>query len=498
MSNYGDSNYGDSTYGTDLYDPPPGTYGVSTYGAGNYGEGAAANGLGEYSDYLASNWPPADAATPIVAASAASEPSILVEVAFRGQPAGNFQLDVSALDTGVVLSDWDSWVTVDGCRSVDIRRRFNRETGTWDPSTAQLRFNNRDRRYDPLYSDGPYRGVLPNRPIRITLTFPTDTGTFTKRLWSGFVDKWASDWNFPEQGQTDVAATDVSKIFAAVEMAETEEAVGAGDRPGERAARMISEARLPEAWMDTDRGVTSLAGTTWGMTVWDHLRAISEAEFGYVFVDGAGVFHLMDRYRLLQDHRSNSTQLVFGDDPASGEIPYSTLDVDYADRDIANECVASRPGTRAGDNIVVRSTRKFGDVPGAPDSVELFQRQSKSIRTEHASDVLAEGVANYQVGLYDFPQPQVGAIEVTPRDGATWARLLQLELGDRITVRRRPPGAPGTLLQLDCHITGLLWKLRPGKPWMVSLETFSARPVTDLFKIDNPTFGRADVNRLAP
>ena len=455
-------------------------------------------GLTAYGTALAANWPPADATTPVVPATSTSEPTLTVEVAFRDQPSGGFQLDVSQLDDGVVLSDWDSWATVPGCRAVDVKRRFNRESGSWDPSTAKLRFNNRDRRFDPLYTDGPYKGVLPNRPIRVTFTFPTDTGTLTKRAFFGYIDSWMTDWNLPEQGQADVAATDVSKILAATHMPERETVTGEADHSGERADRLIADAQLPEVWLEADRGIATLQGTTWDVDVLAHLRDIGEAEFGYMYVDGAGTLHLMDRYRLMTDARSVSTQVVFGDDHTNGEVPYNKLAVDYDDRIIINEAIVSREGGRTGSNVVVQSQQKFGDVPGAPTSVELFQRQSKSLRTLYNSDPQSEGLGQYIVGLFEWPDPQVGAIEIVPRDGAMWAAALGLELGDRITIRRRPPGAPDTLLQIDCHVTGINWKLRPDKPWACVIETSPARTISDLYRCDHPTFGRLDVNRLAP
>ena len=477
---------------------PPGTTGTVAF----VGDGAVTveslAALGAWDWELQNNWPPPDAAEPIVAATVTAEPSLIVEVAFRDQPVGGFQLDVSQLDSGVVLSDWDRWFEVPGCRSIDVKRRFNRESGTWDPSTAKLRFNNRDRRYDPLYDAGPYTGVLPNRPLRVTFTFPTTLGTLTKRVFFGYIDSWTTDWNLPEQGQADVAATDVSKILAATHMPERETETGDADHSGERADRLIADAQLPEVWLDADRGIATLQGTTWDVDVLAHLRAIGEAEFGYMYVDGAGTLHLMDRYRLMTDDRSVATQVVFGDDHQNGEIPYNTLEVDYDDRTTVNEAVVSREGGRTGSNVVVQSQQKFGALPGAPTSVDLFQRQSKSLRTLYNSDPQAEGLGQYVVGLFEWPDPQVGAVEVVPRDGTMWAAVLSLELGDRITIRRRPPGAPGTLLQIDCHVTGINWKLRPDKPWSCVIETFPARTISDLYRCDHPTFGRVDVNRLAP
>jgi hypothetical protein len=56
----------------------------------------------------------------------------------------------------------------DYVRSVSIRRGRSRELDRFSTGTASIVFNNEDRRFDPLYSAGPYFGqILPR--LRVTV-----------------------------------------------------------------------------------------------------------------------------------------------------------------------------------------------------------------------------------------------------------------------------------------------------------------------------------------
>ncbi len=57
--------------------------------------------------------------------------------------------------------------------------------------SAQVVLSNRDRRFDPFYTAGPYYGkLLPRRQIRIRATY----GGSTYDVFRGFISNWPPQW----------------------------------------------------------------------------------------------------------------------------------------------------------------------------------------------------------------------------------------------------------------------------------------------------------------
>lgn len=74
---------------------------------------------------------------------------------------------------------------------IQIQRGRSSELDTFQTGTASVTLSNRDRRFDPEYSAGPYFGnLLPNRHIRIRLTYAGSTSY----LFKGYVSGWPQTW----------------------------------------------------------------------------------------------------------------------------------------------------------------------------------------------------------------------------------------------------------------------------------------------------------------
>jgi hypothetical protein len=75
-----------------------------------------------------------------------------------------------------------------------IDRGRSDDWGDFDGS-ATVVLNNRDRRFDPYYTSGPYYGkLLPRRQIRIRAQTTTGGTTTTHDVFRGFIDGWAPQW----------------------------------------------------------------------------------------------------------------------------------------------------------------------------------------------------------------------------------------------------------------------------------------------------------------
>lgn len=99
-------------------------------------------------------------------------PTVTVEIAFDDGP--------------YVLAP--TWTDVTSyVREISVNRGRTDELQNFDAGTASVTLDNRDRRFDPFHTTGPYYGkLLPRRQIRITGTV---SGT-TYPVYRGFIDSW--------------------------------------------------------------------------------------------------------------------------------------------------------------------------------------------------------------------------------------------------------------------------------------------------------------------
>ncbi len=78
-------------------------------------------------------------------------------------------------------------------RSITTHRGRSSDLDQFDTGTAQLVLDNRDRRFDPFYTSGPYypNGLTPRRQIRIV----GQIGGSTYEVFRGFVAGWPVTWS---------------------------------------------------------------------------------------------------------------------------------------------------------------------------------------------------------------------------------------------------------------------------------------------------------------
>jgi len=78
-------------------------------------------------------------------------------------------------------------------RSITTHRGRASDLDQFDTGTAQIVLDNRDRRFDPFYTSGPYypNGLTPRRPVRIV----GQIGGQTYEVFRGFVAGWPVTWS---------------------------------------------------------------------------------------------------------------------------------------------------------------------------------------------------------------------------------------------------------------------------------------------------------------
>jgi hypothetical protein len=228
-----------------------------------------------------------------------------------------------------------------------------------------------------------------------------------------------------------VGATAAGKLGAAAATA------FAGELSGTRYSRLLNYAtvNLPNA---IDAGMTAM-GPASGLAGTGLLAALNDvvlAEGGNHNVrrDGTIVFSgRADRYT------AHSAVWVFGENTAGGELPYEG-DIAFDDDPtlVVNDVDVTRPGgvtQRASD---ATSMGRYFDAP-------------LSLTPNLASDWEALDVATWTVQQYKDAHQRIQSLTFTPAaNPALWACALNIQQGDRVTVKRRT--SAGLTMSLDFYV----------------------------------------------
>jgi hypothetical protein len=395
--------------------------------------------------------------------SALGLPNAFVDVGFGGFP----------------LLDVTPWV-----RSVQITRGVSRSDGISaraEAGTCTVVLANLDARFDPTNLAGPYvdAGVTQVLPM---LLFQVRVGVLSEYfLWRGYADGW--DLSYPAGGKDAIATlsgTDLTKVLAAFDGTE-QVPQGEGELPGARIERILDNALAP--FTPVDDGETPLQTTTLAQNAWTEVCLVADTELGELYVGTDGFLKFRGRHAILTDARSTTSQATFGD--AAGELPYVDLDLSYDDRDLANLVRISRVGGT--EQVVEDATSQSQYL------VHTFERSDLI----HQTDTESLDYATYVLGALKEPELRFDSITIRPqRSPATlYPHVLGRDLGDRITVRLRPPGRTD-VIERDCFIRGIQHTFTP-ESWTTVWALQDAARFTGFFILDDPVYGLLDAgNKL--
>jgi hypothetical protein len=133
-----------------------------------------------------------------------------VEIGFATS-SGNNKVPLGGLLTDIVWTDVTNYV-----REVSTQRGRNSELDEFSTGTSQITLSNRDRRFDPEYSAGPYFGELtPGRPVRVRGKYSTGS---TFDLFFGFIDDWQQNYFIPNDSTVTISASDAFKILNSLQL----------------------------------------------------------------------------------------------------------------------------------------------------------------------------------------------------------------------------------------------------------------------------------------
>ncbi|MEW6473449.1 MAG: LamG-like jellyroll fold domain-containing protein [Actinomycetota bacterium] len=232
------------------------------------------------------------------------------------------------------------------------------------------------------------------------------------------------------------------------------------DPPGTRMGYILDLVDWPAANRDLDTGLSVLQSATLGQTALEHIQKVADSDFGRVFISKDGDVKFIGRASI----GNTPGPYTFGEDSGAGELGYVAIRLDYSRNLIKNDVTISRT-----DGVAQRVV----------DTSSLAEYQRHSYFSEglfHDDDSLSLAVATALVSAYAEPLLRVTGIDLAPRGapGTLFPAALGLELGDNITVKRRPQGVGSAISQV-CVVEGISHSFA-AKAWSTSLTLSPAIP----------------------
>ena len=437
-------------------------------------------------------------------------PTLLFDVGFNTSPTTGLYLhlddtarghfDVNTFAPDVFFTDISAKV-----HGFSTSRTSNRVAGPvlrFEAGSLSADLNNTDRSLDPsvgqtvpIYADGytggyvtgsPVTGgvtaVTPMRAVRVRATW----AGVTYPLWRGFADSWLPGYiKGDTYSSVALTATDGFKVLGN-RSRPAGTPVGGGELSGARINRVLDSASWPAADRVINAGQTTLQTTTLEGDALSETQLVSDTEIGAFYIDGQGRATYRDRYAMFRDARSNTTQAVFGDNLAGGEFAYVDIQPSNDDEQMKNEALITRAG----------GVQQISQDATSINQYLYHDHEASDLLMQ--ADSVAKDYGNYIVYMSKDPEYRFDTLTINPlADPADlFPQILGREIGDRVTVRRRPPGG-GSVIERDVFIVGINHDVdfRAGT-WMTSWQLQSATRFAFL-TLDHPTLGKLDQNALA-
>lgn len=401
-----------------------------------------------------------------------------------GDPATGSYLDVPALpswaNTRIYIAFTEhaesepEWVEItERVRHISVRRGRQTDLDRTEAGTCTLTVANPDRALEPAFDGSPYYpNVTPGRPLLVTAEYMG----VTYPRFRGEVEEFPISWTVGGDATVELTAVDGFAALAAADIA----GGYPNEETGARIDRVLTEAEWPPQRRSLDPGQSfvqekpAIEDGEDKPTALDHVHEIEESEQGVAFVAAGGDFVFLDR-----STRSTppSPVAVFGDDPdATDELPYTDMPMDYSLQRVYTEVAVTRENGREQRATDTDAARQYG-------------RRILTVGNLLTADVVCAQMADYLLERFRQPRVRFTGLAVDPRaDTRIWPTLLNLEIGDVVRCRRRPPG-PAGLIEQDCYVESISEDVTLHQVWRTTLTlsaAFTSTVTVDADGIDPP------------
>jgi hypothetical protein len=256
-----------------------------------------------------------------------------------------------------------------------------------------------------------------------------------------------------------------------------------GERAGQRIGRILDSVNHPGVDRNLTTGETVLGQWTPASNdALTEIRAIEETEQGLFYISADGEATFRDRQYTYTGTRAVTAQATFGDQ--AGEIGYTDIviagnDIDY----VRNTITVSYPTS---SSVVVADSASVASYGAQSDSVNASELPTWG-------GWLARQLGAFRLNARKDPVSRVPSLTIKPlTDLTNYALpLLQLELGDRVRVLRRPTGGSGNYDQY-CQVQGVAHRADAAGNWTCTLY-LSPAPASytegRLLTVNDATYG---------
>lgn len=357
------------------------------------------------------------------------------------------------------------------------KRGRNDETRVFECGTGYGVFENLDRELEPENPDSTYYpNVIPLRRVRYKATY----NSVIYYLHTGYMETPTPVWVDPDEAYVEIVSNDgLEPLKVAVTDTYSSEGTGA------RITNVLDSAEWPSANRVLDTGAATIqASNLVNVSALEHMTDVCRAEYGYVFVNGQGYVVFHDR-----NHRtlySDEPKATLGD--LSGHMPFEyltpRLDIAWIFNDI-------------------RLTRIGGTEQVATDATSIAHYRRRVLPLENlllTSDEAVLAFAQYLLGMYKNPVMRFEVVQLNPAalvnsEIDPWPLVLGLEIGDRLTVAKSPPGG-GDPIAKDVYVESIEHRFGPATEWTTILGLSPADEAI-WFKLNSATAGLLDTGMLA-
>ena len=410
-------------------------------------------------------------------------PAVKVELGLNLGQSDPFSFQLDSATRGVLDN---TEFTLGGERFFDItdrlvtatvRRGKNNALDRIDAGIVTIIVDNSDRRFDPLYADGPYFGqLIPRRSVRVSAN---DAPVFR-----GFIDDFDIQY---EPGKQSVVQIQVSDAFSVLANSGLEEFTPDSELSGARINTVLDrpEVNWPAEAREIDPGNSVMLDTdvAEGTGTLEYLQLVSDSEFGTLFLAKDGKITYRERNAV-----PNTPNLVFSDEIVAGAytgIQFADVNIVYGSENLYNRITL--------ENADIIPEQAFAEDA---DSQAVFGPRALSqtgllIQDPAQLQFLADFLlARYKEPAYRF---ETVTVVMDTLSEANQDAVLDLEIGDIVLVRFEPSDIPPAIEQY-CRIIGINHDWNPGsKNISFSLERLDFA----IFILDDAVLGVLDDDRLA-
>lgn len=283
-------------------------------------------------------------------------PIITTEIGVASAASGTGLWDSSLWDTGTWGPDV-AWTDIsEYVQEISTFRGRSRESDRYQTGSATLTLKNLDGRFTPANLSGPYVAggvsqIRPRVPVRVSATW--DSVKYP--LFYGRVESWQDQYPmFGYNAVTIASAVDGLAELAAFDGAE-QVSQGAGETSGLRIHRILAHA----GWtLDTNiaPGTATMQATTLAQDAFTEAALTTDSEGGALWAEADGSIVFEDRYALIENARSNTSQVAFGT-----TVVITDPVVEYSSDTLHNIVAIARVGGTQYETSDLESRALYGD-----------------------------------------------------------------------------------------------------------------------------------------